>query len=343
MVVPGSIPRMTLSLFLRESGGESCTSFCYIYQYNMSSKHINKLGLGLKVAIVFLAAGYIAWRLFGKNNSNFSFEEFINSIQAHSFLFASVLILMPVNWFIEALKWKAAAGQSGFISTGDAVRGVLAGVTIGTATPNRVGEFAGRIFMVKNGDRVQLLLLSFIPSFAQVTITILAGCLGFIFHPGMESLRTIEIIALVSGTILFLVMPFLLLRFLPAKWKEKTNVLKTFPPKLFTRILFLSLVRYSIYVFQFLLLLIVAGSNVDWKIALICITVSYFIVTIIPTFSVTEILVRGGVFGFVFSDGGVAFGLAFTAAVTLWFINVAIPSLIGSIFVFRLKFSQKEE
>jgi hypothetical protein len=32
-VVPGSIPSMTLFLFLRESGGESCTAFCYIYQH----------------------------------------------------------------------------------------------------------------------------------------------------------------------------------------------------------------------------------------------------------------------------------------------------------------------
>lgn len=342
MFVPGSIPRMILSLFLRGSGGESCTAFYYIYQYNMNLKHKNKFGVALKVTIVFLAAGYIALRLFGKGNIHFSISRFFSSFEEHPFLFFAVVLLMPINWLIESMKWKIAASRSVNISLKESIKGVLAGVTVGTATPNRIGEFAGKIFMVREGDRMQLLLLSFIPSFAQVLVTVVAGAIGFMLHPEVAGLSNSEMFFLLTGTILVFILPFVP-GIIPLRWATKMEALRTFPRKLFFQIIVLSILRYSIYVFQFLLVLMLTGANLEWKMALVCISVSYFIVTMIPTFSFTEVLLRGGIAGFVFSNGGAEFDLAFTAAVTLWTINVAVPSLIGSVFVFRLKFLAKEK
>jgi hypothetical protein len=105
MLVPGSIPRMILSLFLRGSVGESCTVFCYIYLY-MLLKNPNRLGVALKVAIVFVAAIYIAWRLFGKNDIRFFPDKISYCISQHPFIFLSVIFLMPLNWWLESYKWK---------------------------------------------------------------------------------------------------------------------------------------------------------------------------------------------------------------------------------------------
>ncbi len=277
-----------------------------------------------------------------KDHSHFSFPRFFSSFEKHPFLFFAVILLMPLNWLLEAMKWKIAAGKLVKISLQESIKGVLAGVTIGTATPNRIGEFAGRIFMVQEGDRIQLLLLSFVPSFAQVLVTVVAGSIGFLLHPEVAGLSEREMIFLVAGTILVFILPFIP-GFFPMRWAKKVEVLRTFSGKLFFQIVFLSVIRYCIYVFQFLLVLMLSGANLEWKMTLVCITVSYFIVTMIPTFSFTEVLLRGGIAGFVFSNGGAEFDIAFTAAVTLWAINVAIPSLVGSVFVFRLKFSGKEK
>ena len=62
------------------------------------------------------------------------------------------------------------------------------------------------------------------------------------------------------------------------------------------------------------------------------------IISIIPTIAITEISVRGSVavslFGLIsFNTIGIL-----SAALALWIINLVLPALIGTFFVFSLKF-----
>jgi hypothetical protein len=307
----------------------------------MEFKNTNRIGVALKIAIVFLAVGYIAWRLLSKQHIDFSLDQIGIGIGNHLFIFFAVVLLMPLNWFLEALKWKLIASTKIKISMKEAIQGVLAGVTIGTATPNRVGEFAGRIFMLKEGNRVELLLLSFISSFCQVFVTIVFGIFGFLMlgHEHLLFLR-MTFYFLFLGGIVFCAIP-LWIRFLPVNWKKKLSVLLNFSRKELLKALFISGIRYMIYACQFLLLIYIFVNPQIWhfRIFLSLIMISYFIVTIIPTFSFTEVFVRGTVAGAVFNAcDDMIFSIGFTVAVLLWTINVAIPSLIGTFFVFQLKF-----
>jgi uncharacterized membrane protein YbhN (UPF0104 family) len=342
MLVPGSMPRIILSLLLRGSVGESCTVFCYIYLY-MLLKNRNRFGVALKVAIVFLAAFYIVWKLGWKPHVEFSFEKIADGIDNHLFVFFTVIFLMPVNWFLEAIKWKLITSTKIKISLKESLQGVLAGVTIGTATPNRVGEFAGRIFMIK-GDRMELLLLSFISSFCQVFVTILAGILSFVIMGYDHSLFTpVEFYLLIAIGIIFCTLP-VWIKFLPARWIKKIKVISDFSKKKLIQALFISAIRYLVYVCQFLLLLYMFPDVFNLTDYFCLIMISYFIVTIIPTFSFTEVLVRGTVAGTIFgSYNEQVLPLAFGVAVLLWTINVAIPSLIGSVFVLKLKFFRPDK
>ena len=308
-------------------------------------KNTNRLGVALKVAIVFLAAFYIAWRLSGKQDANFSLEKMSFDIGNHLFVFLAVIFLMPLNWLLEALKWKSIASTKIKISMKDAIQGVLAGVTIGTATPNRVGEFAGRIFMIKGGDRVELLLLSFISSFCQVFVTIVAGIFSFIMMGGYDHilLQPMEFYFLIFAGMLFCTIP-VWIGFLPATWKNKIKTVIDFPRGKLMQALFISAIRYLVYVFQFLMLLFIFAWQINFKTDFFLVTISYFIITIIPTFSFTEVFIRGTVAGTVFDRyENVSFPIAFGVAVLLWTINVAIPSLIGTVFIFKLKFFKPEK
>jgi hypothetical protein len=72
----------------------------------------------------------------------------------------------------------------------------------------------------------------------------------------------------------------------------------------------------------------------------------YYALAAIPTIALTELGVRGSVviflFELYFSKSGLyteAIGLAvFTASSALWLINIILPALVGTIFVYRLKF-----
>jgi hypothetical protein len=70
---------------------------------------------------------------------------------------------------------------------------------------------------------------------------------------------------------------------------------------------------------------------------------------IIPTIALTELGIRGSVALYIFGlysgqvlpvSGANSLGI-FAASTLLWTINLGIPALIGTIFVFRLQFFRK--
>jgi hypothetical protein len=197
--------------------------------------------------------------------------------------------------------------------------------------------------MIGEVDRLQLFLLSVVASFCQVLVTVLAGLTAFIFVPYFETgITNWELASCISIVLLLLLVPFLA-RYFPARIHEKLEVLRSFPLHLLLNALLLSALRYAVYVFQFVLLLSVAIPSLSLAQAFAGVAVSYLLVTVIPTFSFTEILVRGSVAGAVFSGISglhLEFEDAFYVAILLWLINVALPSLAGTFFVFRLRFFQ---
>lgn len=304
------------------------------------------IATGLKVAIVLLALAYIVRKLAVKNDFSEMSERIAGAIGEQPLIFTAVLLLMPLNWLLEAWKWKILASREQPVSLRLALQGVLAGVTAGTASPNRVGEFAGRIFILPEGNRLNLLVLSAISSFCQVMVTVLAGIWALFlssssFFPDRFLLSDLEkiwlwiLVPLTAGIISFAI-SFL-------RHSKKISVRVTIGD--FLKVTGLSAARYAVYALQFALLLRLVAAHYNFSEALTGVCICYLLVTIIPTFSVTELLVRGSVAGIVFSDTqlmGGGNGAVFVAML-LWLVNVALPSLAGTVFVFRLKFFRQDD
>ena len=112
------------------------------------------------------------------NLKRVSIEEFYSifySLNYHNFLFGLLaFFLMPINWLLESFKWKKLVYtiQDNFTFF-SAIRGVLIGVFFGFVTPNRIGEFGGRLFKIHEGNKVKALNLSLVGGFAQFVITFL--------------------------------------------------------------------------------------------------------------------------------------------------------------------------
>jgi hypothetical protein len=295
---------------------------------------IRYVGIALKVAIVLLAGFYIARKILAGNFLTV-FEQSFTLLQI-----LPVFLLMPVNWILEARKWQLLASLETKITLRQALQSVLAGVTTGTSSPNRVGEFAGRIFSIKNGDRISLLLLSSVASICQVAITLFFGFVALVFMLNRGTLLSEYIsrketiwalglgLILVIGTILIL------------KNKKVKQVLTLVSPPLISKLLLLSFLRYAVYVLQFVLLILPYLDHASPMEAVLGICICYLLVTIIPTFSITELLVRGTVAGIILWDSLDLVGAneASATAVLLWLINVGIPSLMGMFFIPRLRF-----
>ena len=86
-----------------------------------------------------------------------------------------------------------------------------------------------------------------------------------------------------------------------------------------------------------LILLNVFGVDVQFVNALLSVMLIFFFITVTPTITIAEIGVRGSVAIFVlglFSSNDIGI---ISATTTLWLINLILPAIIGSFFVFSLK------
>ena len=141
-------------------------------------------------------------------------------------------------------------------------------------------------------------------------------------------------------------------KYLSKRWKKFRTyvaVFKKYSNKELSNVLLYSLIRYLIFNVQFYLLLRILGVNLPLIHSLFLTSALYYALTIIPTIALTELGIRGSLSLFLFElyfsqNGGFTdkMGLAiFTASSTIWLLNIIIPALIGTLFVYRLKFFRK--
>jgi hypothetical protein len=240
------------------------------------------------------------------------------------------------------------------------IRAILAGVAFSINTPNRIGEYGGRVLYVKDGHRWQAVSLTIAGSLSQLIITLATGIAGLVALLNQPSLfqsspvQQLWLQVLLYGTIavaLFLTILYFRLSWL-VQWLEKiprTNnflkhiaVIENLGVRFLLRVMFLSLLRYIVFVIQFILLLQLFIGNIPIGVACMMISIVYLVLAIIPTIALAEIGIRGKVSLLVFGMITTNTVGIIAATLAIWCINLIIPAIIGSIFFASLKiFSDK--
>ncbi|MFA4852857.1 MAG: lysylphosphatidylglycerol synthase domain-containing protein [Bacteroidales bacterium] len=334
---------------------------------NNKAKIYKIYSLIIKTTIIVLAFWFIYQRLFVKYNLDDTLLSF-ESLPTQPFFIKIVLmvaLLMILNWSLETWKWRYLIRKIEEVNFIKAFVAVLSGVTVSIFTPNRIGEYAGRVFILEKADRWEGVLITMLGSISQLLITVLAGLISFIFfaneyidmsgYPGyyFYGLAFIIIILVVVLLLLFFNVSFLtgFINRLPGKFRKARHYGKIFSlysVKELLYILLLSFARYLVFTTQFFLLLILFGVKMPYNQAFLMISMIYMIVAAFPTFFLTEIGVRGSAaiyfIGMYFEkhDFPVASNINILVATSvLWIVNLAIPALLGAIFVFKLNFFRK--
>jgi MFS family permease len=271
-----------------------------------------------------------------------------------------VIVLVFVNWGMEARKWQLLMAGVERLSFFRAFKSVLCGVTMSLNTPNRIGEYAGRVLYIKEGNRLQAVSLSIAGGMAQLIITMLMGCFGLGYLlVGMDANSELMGVSFfwlriffygsISGTLAFLLFFFRLgwlvklMEKLPKseRFVKYINVLETFDAKILLRLLSLSLFRYLVFVLQYIFMLQLMQVEPNWWQGFWLITVLFWIMAIIPSFAIAELGIRGTVAKTLFAYSSNTIGIL---AVTfgIWFVNLFIPALIGSLLILGIKFKKEK-
>jgi len=92
-----------------------------------------------------------------------------------------VFALMPINWGIESKKWQLLVHHVETFSFSRAFKSVLSGCSVTMLTPNRVGEYGGRILYVKPANRIKAISLTLVGSISQLLVTMVMGSVGLLY------------------------------------------------------------------------------------------------------------------------------------------------------------------
>jgi uncharacterized membrane protein YbhN (UPF0104 family) len=275
--------------------------------------------------------------------------------------FILVFVLMFVNWSLEALKWKISVQGVQPVSFFRSLKAIFSGVSFSVTTPNRTGEYLGRVLYMDDGNRLKVISLTILGSISQLLVTIFFGLLGLlILRPDitnmhlsswMEWLKDLGIIgaslALIVLTVFYFRIGWLV------KWIDKIPAIKKYiwlinelektDTTLLMRLLSISLLRYLVFATQYFLLFHFFGVEVNWWQGFWATAIVFFVMAITPTIELFEVVkkmyVTKEIFA-IFTVNTLAIGFVTT---TIWFINLVIPATIGSLLILGIKFFKKDE
>lgn len=271
---------------------------------------------------------------------------------------AAVCFFMFLNWGLEARKWQLVINRIQPIKWIQALKAIFTGTTLAFFTPNRMGEYIGRVLYIEEGKRIKAVSLTIVCSMAQLLVTIVLGIAGVVVlrqellaREGASSsvifwMNLVLYIAIPVAVILTL---FYFKLSWVVRWVEKipfiekfTNyirVLDNFEASTLLSILSLSLLRYVVFVVQYYWLFDVFKVELnEWQVFW-SVSVVFLVLAIVPSIALlTELGVRWQTSIEVirlFSTNVV--GILATS-LAIWMINLVIPALVGSLLILNIRF-----
>lgn len=314
-------------------------------------KHKSLLINILKFVMVVLLIAAIVSQVFWVENFKKAWQLFTGNISVHAYLLLVIIfLLMFLNWALEAKKWQLLVNKVEPINFLVAYKAIFSGVSFAMITPNRIGEYGGRLFYIKKAGVINTITVTLIGSFSQIITTLFFGLIGLMFYIIIFASQNIYVNAAIYFASLFTISVLVFCFFnLPLvyqaikdlklfrKFSTYLQIISKYSVKEFSRVLLFSVLRYITFLIQYLLLLDLFGVKDTNLHKVVMVQLIFLVQTLVPSFAIAELGIRGNVALFFLgriSDNSIGI---WSAASSLWLINLVIPSLIGSYFILKLK------
>lgn len=316
-------------------------------------KSVNRKSFWLSVAIKVTVFVVLIWALYKQVYQNEQVHQIPEQLFAPGANKVIPILLLLIfgmfcNWGLEAAKWLLVMRKLTPLRFIRAFKAVWTGVTLGLFTPNRVGEFGGRILYVPRKHRVRAAIVSLIGSFSQNLITVAAGMFGaicyllYIEEAGMQIV--LAVLLLGSIAIILLLLAYYNLEVVVALFRNNrflkrvysyTTVLQEYSQADLSRLLGLAFLRYLVYTAQYLIFLNLFGAGLDVVDGFAAITLIFLAQTVVPSFAIADLLTRLPVAALILTEYGVPVQVSLAATTSIWILNLIIPAVLGYIFIIR--------
>jgi Lysylphosphatidylglycerol synthase TM region len=305
-----------------------------------------------KLIVVLVSFGFILYKFFTYNKVFDVLLEF-KTFKINEFILLLIIgLLVFVNWLIESIKWKKLIEPIEEISLLKSYKAIFAGIPVSMFTPNRTGEFFGRVLVLEENKRIDGIAATIIGSFSQLIITILIGLIsiGFLFLTEIilpqitvswEFILIAFCILIIVAVLVYfnihIITEFLLSFSYLKKINKYFKFMKRYTKSDLLKVLFISFLRYLVFVIQFFALFHVFHIEISFIHCFAGVGLMYFIMAVIPSFTITELGVRGSVAILVFEVFSANVMGILASSILLWLFNLAIPALIGAVVFYKMK------
>lgn len=307
----------------------------------------------IKAAVLVLAFVFIYHQYLEKGDRLKNFENLIAHIDHQKVMvtMSFVILLMIVNWVLESLKWKYLTRDFQPMSAWQATEAVFCGLTWAIFTPNRLGEYAGRVLFLPNRKRVYGVFAMAVGAYGQNVITNVVGLASLVwFVNTFLHLKPLIYFGVLAGATAFTV--FIAIVYFHIVWVVKIldkipyvkkyhrffDIMARYKKPELIKVMLFCLARYSVFSFQYYLVIHLLIPDISAVQMMLMVFILFFVQSALPSLDLLDIGVRNGTAAYLFSyiTGQ---QLAVMAAVSsIWLINLIIPAILGSVFVFNLKF-----
>ena len=258
------------------------------------------------------------------------------------------IALMFLNTSLEGYKWHTLINTvepSGFRAS---FSSYLAGVAFSLITPNRVGEYPGRILYLGKPGSIRYVPISILGVLSQLMAVYLFGLISLIYYSTLwpAPIVTLAITACLIVNIGFGLIfwkfkgsmalvekiPWLRRVAIYARLLDKISLL------LQLKILTISVLRFCIFTAQYLFLLRWMRVEMPLWEGFWIISLFFWIMSVIPSLALTELGIKGTVSLYLLNhyssnDVGIL-----AATVGIWLLNLIVPAATGSVLLMKMKY-----
>ncbi|MCU0429217.1 MAG: flippase-like domain-containing protein [Cytophagaceae bacterium] len=307
-----------------------------------------------KKSILFKALSFglvsvgIAWSLKERQEQWPDFFSASTWAMIHPAGLITALLLLPFNIGLEARKWMFCLQNITNISMWQSIQSVLSGYALAFVTPHGIGDYAGRIFHLRQTPPMEAAGALLLCRMSQFYITLYTGTIALVYYlyfqiEAMDAQYWTLVGFIVSLTILLIglfsqrdMLADFLHRNIPWSWFQSfLKPIRTFSHGSVMPLFGMALLRHLVFCLQFGVLLWAAGVQVSIFVMLMGCSFVFLIKSIVPT--LLELGVREAAaivfFGMLIENHQ----FILLASISLWVINFVFPSLVGAGFIFVWK------
>ena len=301
---------------------------------------------------MILAAVFI-FRKLNDNQNLQNFEQLLGNLskQKAYLTLAVVFLLMLLNWFFESLKWKFLIKSIQQISYWRAIESVFCGLTLAVFTPNRIGEYGGRILFLPVRRRIFGVIAMAVGAVGQMVVTNVLGAVAIMWflanYTNLDFWVFYAIVIIAAIYCLFFLLIYFNISFLLSilnrikflkSVRKFFRVLARYRSGELLTVFGYSLLRFIVFTSQYCLIINMLVPSIPLFEMVMMILILFFIQSALPSLDLLDVGVRAMTATYFFSfitDSEVAI---MAATASIWLINLIIPAILGAAFVFKLNF-----